>query len=127
VLDREKMKQSLASYEKVQSTDCFKKVLSHFVYFGLIHADGTLPVKSNVSLEEVFEASRGEYRILELMPGIMINAPQILDFAPADIPEDLRDLLSRVEEGRELLPFRGIDVRGYQRWILNKKKFERLR
>jgi len=82
------------------------------------------PVKSRVSLDGVFEACHGEFRILELLPGIMINAPQILDFTPADIPEDLRDLLSRVEEGRELLPFRGIDVRGYQRWILNKKKFE---
>ena len=111
-------------YDKIQSTDCFKKVLSHFVYYGLIHADGTLPAKAKVSLEEVFEACQGEFRILELLPGIMVNAPEILDFAPSDVPEDLADLLARLEEGRELLPFRGIDVRGYQRWIINKRKFE---
>ena len=76
-------------YDRIQSQAYYKKVLAHFVFHKLIFSDGVEPVESRVSLKEVFMASEGEFRILELLPGIIINAPQILDFAPADIPEDL--------------------------------------
>ncbi len=94
----------------------FLKTVGKLVHAKLLTAPGIPPYRGIVLLEEALWAAQHEYRILELLPAILIKRPKLFP-RTGDLPEDLRAVILHLKKGEAKESFRGVPPKEYKQWV----------
>jgi DNA-binding transcriptional regulator YiaG len=108
----------------------YRRVMEMMLFLGLLRNKKYQPCRHILALGDYLRAGKIEPRILEVLPALVLNAPEAIDLKKTPIPEDLKEVLMALKDvSEEGLPtYRGIAPEKYLHWcdpkhfVLAKKK-----
>jgi hypothetical protein len=95
----------------------FQNVMAWFVYLGLLRHNNIKGRRVRVTLTAVLRAGAIEPRILEVLPALLVRAPDAVKFNRRDIPRDLAEVLAAIKRRNATVEFRGVAAHKYLHWL----------
>lgn len=112
---RKKAKKKLNILQKQRRDKRFLNTVATLSWAKLLDVPNVKPYKVRLALSDVLWAGEIEPRILELVPGILIKKPSLIDVD--HMPADLKEILKGIRKGKATKPFRKVPASLYMKWV----------
>lgn len=111
----EKIKAKQEMDDKQKLAPFFLHTIAWFQYLGLLRHNQIPAKRFKITLEDALRAGKLEPRVLELLPAVMIEIPDAIEFQR--VPSDLREVINAIQRNNVTKKFRGVEPDKYVHWV----------
>ena len=112
----ELIKKKAVEVSAKQNTPIYKNVIGKFVAYGILFHNKIGPYKGPIKLKDVLDVGEIEYRVLEVLPAVLLKRPKLIN-DKSNMPEDLKNILVQIKKNKVVDSFRDVPPEKYLYWI----------